>query len=37
MGETTTRFSIGTCRPVNQERPDGVHGDFFRIELPSKH
>ena len=21
---------------VNQERPDGVHGDFFRIELPSK-
>jgi hypothetical protein len=21
---------------VNQERPDGTHGDFFRIELPAK-
>jgi len=21
---------------VNQERPDGVHGDFFRIDLPAK-
>lgn len=21
---------------VNQERPDGVHGDFFRIDLKAK-